>query len=1328
MASGTTPLAQGDYDFLYCGASTMVRWAHSPAPRIGSHQHQNVTLGRPCVQRATFAGIHAQTQDTSLFIGGLINCLQGSSAWSGPRPEATDQRPRTKDSVARYHLHSDCGRRDTRQTAPKGGRSVGARHRRPGQNIQARRQSRHEAIMFTCLTSVRGPCTFPLILLTAACGSPGSPGEKVGSASAASSSQPTVGGMHQSRFGTAMALLGEGSVLACGGTVGAGPALESRETYDPTTGSWSLTPPMSTGRLMPTATLLPNGKVLLCGGGTETCELFDKAANTWTSAPSMAIPRTDATSTLLLDGRVLMAGGDVGGTAQVFDHTTATWTSVGPITPRRGSTATRLGNGKVLVVGGTSSGIPTADVDLFDPSANTWLALPPLPSPRAEHTATRLRTGQVLLAGGTADGTTALSTALLYDETAAKWTTTGSLSAARTRHGAALMPSGELIVFCGSDASGSPAATTDVYHPQAGTFSPGPSLSEPRDRVGAAVLATGDALVAGGRRAGLAVPTSDLLRSSNPVWQPTANMLAQRSDHTATLLPDGRILVAGGGGPPSAELYDPLTDLWHAAGTMKDDRAGHTAFLLFTGKVLVVGGPYGTALPTAEVYDPKSDTWSSTAPLSVPRFNPTATVLSSGLVLVTGGRDGAYADLPNAEIYDPLLDKWTATASMSRGRIFHSATLLPSGKVLVAGGYSPGSVSDAELFDPVNQSWSPVPPMAAPRAFHSATVLSSGRVLVAGGFDSSAHVSLATAEQYDPSTTTWSKAAPMTTPRCWHRAAVLRNGKVLAVGGCVWSGNLCPSVATAEIYDPPTNSWAAAGQGTSVRAMMSVTPLGVDAVLVAGGSGGGGSILASADRLRFPSSGATAWQPVVQAPPGGQLPGSAVGLSGAGFRGDLASISGTASGAAADVPVISLLRAQDGYGPRWIAPFSFADGALQFTIPTDIAPGQHRVTVWVGGIPSGPQVLPILRGATGDPCKAGVECLSGFCVDGLCCQQMCPPCQSCATVGAKGVCTNIAHDTDDNEPPGACSGTKTCDGVGACMLRDGQPCGVNGACASGLCVDGVCCNDTCVLTCMRCTPGEGSCTTPVQCNLPDLNATPTCAGDLACDGKGSCKRALGQPCLQGGAAGCASGFCSDGVCCDRACDQPCDACAKVNGAPVDGWCAIVAAGATGTPSCSPYVCTGFGNLCGSLCNDDSACALSAWCRKTDHTCQPDLPTGWSCVSSGQCLSGWCADGVCCGSPCDGQCDVCATAAGASSDGTCTVVPAGSPGVPSCAPARCDGVSHECGTSCKTGVDCATTGWCPDGGGECHEEYVFSGRMTTSCWSHGCEVWVPTLSG
>jgi hypothetical protein len=340
-------------------------------------------------------------------------------------------------------------------------------------------------------------------------------------------------------------------------------------------------------------------------------------------------------------------------------------------------------------------------------------------------------------------------------------------------------------------------------------------------------------------------------------WVPTGDMTAGRGGYagsaTATGLPaTGRVLVAGGfnslavGGPQSlasSELYDDAAGTWSATGSMTTDREAHTATLLPSGKVLVAGGNrFGRGvLASAELYDASTGAWTSTGSMMTPHDHHTATLLDGPAcrgatppaycfkVLVAGG---GVPDSRTAELYDPATGIWSATGSMSIYRVQHTATLLRDGRVLVV-----GNDKAAEVYDPGTGTWSPAGSMTFNRVDHSATLLPDGRVLVAGGCCTPRATTLASVELYDPGSGQWRVARPMITPRGNHTATLLGNGDVLVAGGIGGNSGIagCCPLSSSQVYDPESGAWQAATQLNTARAFHVAVLLPNGRVLAAGG-------------------------------------------------------------------------------------------------------------------------------------------------------------------------------------------------------------------------------------------------------------------------------------------------------------------------------------------------------------------------------------------------------------------------------------------------------------------------------------------------------------
>ena len=184
-------------------------------------------------------------------------------------------------------------------------------------------------------------------------------------------------------------------------------------------------------------------------------------------------------------------------------------------------------------------------------------------------------------------------------------------------------------------------------------------------------------------------------------WTPVSSMSVARDLDTATLLPDGRALIAGGFFLATAELYDPRTASWTTTGPLTTSRYQSTATLLPNGKVLIAGGDGIGTYDTAELFDPASGTWSPTGPMNVIRISHTATLLRDGRVLVAGGWNSPAGALSDTEIYDPATGTWSTSGNLVVSRFSHTATLLADGTVLAAGGTSTNDLtSSAEVFVP----------------------------------------------------------------------------------------------------------------------------------------------------------------------------------------------------------------------------------------------------------------------------------------------------------------------------------------------------------------------------------------------------------------------------------------------------------------------------------------------------------------------------------------------------------------------------------------------------------------------------------------------------
>jgi len=347
------------------------------------------------------------------------------------------------------------------------------------------------------------------------------------------------------------------------------------------------------------------------------------------------------------------------------------WSVTGSLTTARfGHTATLLANGKVLVVGGTEFLEPSVDpywrgissVEIYDPVTSHWSDTGSLNSPRTGHIAVRLMNGKVLVAGGNNGYRKYVITAEIYDPETGTWSAAGSFSAARSNASATLLLDGRVLVAGGASSAwaSDTSRTAEVYDPDTGA------------------------------------------------WSPAGTMNTARSSHTATLLLGGRVLVVGGtsSNSRSAELYDPVTRRWAVTGNLITGRLwDHEAALLPNGKVLVFGGgingdDFCNGINNSELYDPITGQWSATDNSISTRNDyydtSNTTVLPSGKLLVVGGDGPGCEALKSAELYDPSTGNWSTTGGLNTARAGHTVTMLANGKVLVAGG---DGGTTAELFD-----------------------------------------------------------------------------------------------------------------------------------------------------------------------------------------------------------------------------------------------------------------------------------------------------------------------------------------------------------------------------------------------------------------------------------------------------------------------------------------------------------------------------------------------------------------------------------------------------------------------------------------------------
>lgn len=755
-------------------------------------------------------------------------------------------------------------------------------------------------------------------------------------------------------------VLADGRVLVTGGETGNN-AIAEATIYDPASNTWSSAGAMHTARFSHTATLLTSGQVLVAGGlyfsannpvYVSESELYDPASNTWTSVGALNVGRSSHTATLLPSGKVLVVGGVAAtvatATAEIFDPVSLSWSYASALpTPRFAHTATLLSSGQVLVVGGYSTNY-LSDAQLYDPTGNNWSPAGSLQTARGFQTATLLPNGDVLVAGGIDNTNTALSSTELYVATSNSWSQGGNLSTARYSHRAVLLANGQVLALGGDDTYGVAVyAEAEVYDPAGNAWASGGGIPITyRDGHTVNLLPNGMIFVVGGQDGGLVLASSGIGSSAVSSWSPGAATSSGHQYASATLLPNGKVLLAGGLGG-SSELYDPQATTWTAEnGGPAADLQSST--LLTTGKVLVTG-----AGGSPWLYDSTSDSWSFASLPSTQRVFHTSTLLADGEVLVAGGYDpnNSTGSLSSAERYSPLTNTWSTAANMLVAREAHTATLLNDGNVLVVGGDNGSVVPEAEIYTPISDSWLATGPILA-RAAHTATLLQSGLVLVAGGYDNLTRA-LTSCQLYDPTANTWSTAGDLNTGRTGHTATLLLDGTVLVTGGYGLTGPL----VSAELYNPIANTWTTIGNLATPRADQSAIMLSDGRVMVVGGDNGsspGG--LFSAETFDPGFVPQPARQPSLSAVPTLLTDKSDIVIAGSGFRPNFEASGGDSAGSADNYPTVQIMRLDNGE-TRWLSadsafPFSATTFTSTATSLAGFADGYVRVTTFVDGIPS----------------------------------------------------------------------------------------------------------------------------------------------------------------------------------------------------------------------------------------------------------------------------------------------------------------------------------------------------------------------------------------
>jgi MYXO-CTERM domain-containing protein len=942
-------------------------------------------------------------------------------------------------------------------------------------------------------------------------------------------------------------------------------------------------------RWLHTVTSTLEGRALVIGGPAYTPESFPYCAPTpipvevfdvrtmrfdvLSDAPA---PRCEHSATLLRSGQVLLVGGRVwidGAVetmelVEVLDPKTAEVQATAQLaTARANHTATRLRDGRVLIVGGEQladdgSPIPLDTTELWEPASGGLVAGPALGVARTQHTATLLPDGRVLVAGGQESDDVSRS-AEIFDPETDTWTFVADPMATERRlHSATATHAGEVVLWGGSSATTGSlvqerfdpltlqfTSQGDVEYVGARPlFFPQPHSEElVRGATGASKPTDARAvLLPFGRVFTLELGNVGAIAELSDASEVFATQLRgldhDRGDHTATVLPSGRLLLAGGRYVVEnnivetfpqglVEELDPITGVSTVVGSMARLRYDHAATLLRDGRVLIVGGGSDTGGDNrvAEIYDPATQTFEDTDRIQIDRSPPTATLLPNGDVLIAGGTD------------DPLLERYVtasgtfeAAGELVQARRFHTATRLLDGRVLIAG----GGTALLETYDPRTGALATAGTMKQVRSGHAAALLPDGSVLLVGGIANPASPwTGANAEIWDPATETSREPLEPLNPSFpigpGAQAVGLPSGEVLVCApGYSTDGSGCGLYRlTLDAFRPIP--YPASNYALYYRPGGSLTRALDGSVVYAGFYEGVIAIQNTYTRLRPRPPVAAA--PRLTAYPAPIPAGSMTPVVGEDLVARTEATNGTSFGSAADHPIAVWMPAAEGT-PSIGTVTEFAPESATWTVPQTQFPGLGSLFLsTVGAVGVGAPVT-VLGARVGTPCAAPEACASGHCADGVCCDEACGGCDACAAQkkgsGEDGVCGPLpagappaSADACPAQPLSECGRTGVCDGAGSCaVVADGTPCVDGASCSGGSCLatplscegEHLVAEGEVVVDCepYRCTSEGPAC-------LQDCRSTLDCASGHVCSVEGVCEPSQTAP--PSADSGCAVG-------------------------------------------------------------------------------------------------------------------------------------------------------------------------------------------------------------
>ena len=781
---------------------------------------------------------------------------------------------------------------------------------------------------------------------------------------------------------------------------------------------------------------------------------------------------------------------------------------------------------------------------LLDPG---WSTTKNMATSRFNFVAVALASGKVLVASGSVHSNLQTTACELFDAKTGTWTTTGSMTEPRWGAGAVRLASGRVLVAGGAyfaSPSWVKPKSAELYDPMTGTWTKAAPIKEGRVEPYAVLLNTGEALIFGGGQ----LATAERYDPVKDSWTTSGSMPKGMHYATATVLTSGKVLVAGGicnSCSPrffdTALLYDPVAHKFSYTGKMPRARFRHGAARLASGKVLLAGGTTGQSggqLAAVDLYDPTSGSWSATGGLAKQTIYQAVQGLITGKVLVAGGTDAKNNKHLTPELYDPGTGTWSAAEKLPFGMSSIASVVLTSGEVLMLDKYAPSPL----LYDP-----------SAGLACTSAAQCVGGRCVDGVCCESACQETCKECVTQSSGGGTAGKCVFIAagTPDLNATVPCTGTGTCDGAGACKKSnGQSCASAASCPSgHCVDGVCCASACQGTCVSCAVSGS-LGQCTPVPAGTQDGSGAT---------PCSGASACDGK-----GGCKKGNGQVCTAATECGSASCVDGICCTSACQATCMSC-NVTGSLGKCALVPAGKPDanattpcsgsgvsngkGACKQINGQACTAGSQcgsgictdsvccdKVCAAIcqacnlagkagacSSIPAGlpdPGVTPPCSGIlacdgkgsckknNGQACSSAVECGSGQCSAGVCCDKPCAAsCEACNLTGKLGTCSLIPAGKPDPGASPPCSGTMACDGKGVCKKAVGVACKVNADCLNNTCVDNICCSSLCSKTCESCAVSgkEGTCTLHPAKSDPDkecLGKDPKCGGQ--CDGSGQC--------------------------------------------------------------------------------------------------------------------------------------------------------------------------------------------------------------------------------